>query len=191
MNGHERQREQSRQMIENAFFELLREKEFSQITVSEIVKRADVARRTFYRLYEKKESVIAVYFQNLCEEYKNEHTQIESYDLKQVARDYFEFWYIQRDKLLTFYKAGLQDLLYYGISSASTEVIRSRIQDEQLRKLPEVEYFATYSVGGFINLLIQWIEKGMEGTPQEYAEVVSSAIIKVISGRKSDERNLL
>ena len=191
MNGHERQREQSRQMIENAFFELLREKEFSQITVSEIVKRADVARRTFYRLYEKKESVIAVYFQNLCEEYKNEHTQIESYDLKQVARDYFEFWYIQRDKLLTFYKAGLQDLLYYGISSASTEVIRSRIQDEQLRKLPEVEYFATYSVGGFINLLIRWIEKGMEGTPQEYAEVVSSAIIKVISGRKSDERNLL
>ena len=191
MNGHERQREQSRQMIENAFFELLREKEFSQITVSEIVKKADVARRTFYRLYEKKESVIAVYFQNLCEEYKNGHTQIESYDLKQVARDYFEFWYTQRDKLLAFYKAGLQDLLYYGISSASTEVIRSRIQDEQLRKLPEVEYFATYSVGGFINLLIRWIEKGMEGTPQEYAEVVSSAIIKVISGRKNDERNLL
>jgi len=191
MNGHERQKEQSRQMIENAFFELLREKEFSQITVSEIVKRADVARRTFYRLYEKKESVIAVYFQNLCEEYKNGHTQIESYDLKQVARDYFEFWYIQRDKLLTFYRAGLQDLLYYGISSASTEVIRSRIQDEQLRKMPEVEYFATYSVGGFINLLIRWIEKGMEGTPQEYAEVVSSAIIKVISGRKNDERNLL
>lgn len=191
MNGHERQKEQSRQMIENAFFELLREKEFSQITVSEIVKRADVARRTFYRLYEKKESVIAVYFQNLCEEYKNGHTQIESYDLKQVARDYFEFWYIQRNKLLTFYRAGLQDLLYYGISSASTEVIPSRIQDEQLRKMPEVEYFATYSVGGFINLLIRWIEKGMEGTPQEYAEVVSSAIIKVISGRKNDERNLL
>ena len=191
MNGHERQKEQSRQMIENAFFELLREKEFSQITVSEIVKRADVARRTFYRLYEKKESVIAVYFQNLCEEYKNGHAQIESYDLKQVAKDYFEFWYTQRDKLLAFYRAGLQDLLYYGISSASTEVIRSRIQDEQLRKMPEVEYFATYSVGGFINLLIRWIEKGMEGTPQEYVEVVSSAIIKVISGRKNDERNLL
>ena len=113
MNGHERQKEQSRQMIENAFFELLREKEFSQITVSEIVKRADVARRTFYRLYEKKESVIAVYFQNLCEEYKNGHAQIESYDLKQVAKDYFEFWYTQRDKLLAFYRAGLQDLLYY------------------------------------------------------------------------------
>ena len=68
--------------------------------------------------------------------------------------------------------------------SASTEVIRSRIQDEQLRKMPEVEYFATYSVGGFTNLLIRWIEKGMEGTHQEYAEVVSSAIIKVISGRE-------
>lgn len=191
MNGHERQREQSRQMIENAFFELLREKEFSQITVSELVKKADVARRTFYRLYEKKESVIAAYFQSLCEEYRKGHSQMEGYDLKQVAKDYFSFWYTQKDKLLVFHGAGLDDMLYYGISSASTEVIRSRIKDEQLRRLPEVEYFATYSVGGFINLLICWIEKGMEGTPQEYAEIVSSAIIKVMSGRKNDERNIL
>ena len=105
------------------------------------------------------------------------------YDLGQVTRDYFEFWYMQRDKLLTFHKAGLDDLLFYGIRSASTEVIRNRIQDEQIRSLPEVNYFAMYSVGGFINLLIQWIENGMEGTPQEYAETVSSAIIKLIAGR--------
>ena len=52
MNGHEKQKEQSRQMIENALFELLEEKEYSAISVSEIVKRADVARRTFYRLYD-------------------------------------------------------------------------------------------------------------------------------------------
>lgn len=183
MNGHERQREQSRKMIENALFSLLEEKEYSEITVSEIVKKADVARRTFYRLYDKKESVIMAYFHSLCEEYKSGHERLPGYDLKQVALDYFAFWYTQRDKLLVFRKAGLDDLLFYGIRSASIEVIRNRIQDEQLRQMTEVQYFAMYSVGGFINLLIHWIENGMEGTPQEYAETVSSAIIKVISGR--------
>lgn len=73
MNGHQRQREQSGRMIEEALFSLLEKKGFEAITVSELVKRADVARRTFYRLYDRKEDVLHCYFQRLCEDYKQAH----------------------------------------------------------------------------------------------------------------------
>ena len=43
-------------------------------------------------------------------------------------------------------------------------------------------YFADYSVGGFINLLFRWINAGMEETPEQYAEKVSAAIMKVLAG---------
>lgn len=182
MNGHLRQKEQSRQMIETAFFELLEEKEYSQISVSEIVGRADVARRTFYRLYENKEDIIAHYFSQLCNEYQNSHGALERYDLQQIAMDYFSFWYRQKEKLLKLHKAGMDHMLYYGISTASTEVIRRRVADEQLRQSEEMGYFADYSVGGFINLLFRWINAGMEETPEQYAEKVSAAIMKVLAG---------
>lgn len=182
MNGHIRQKEQSRQMIENALLELLDEKEYSKLTVSEIVKRADVARRTFYRLYDNKDSIIHNYFERLCNDYQNNYPPIERYDIKQVAKDYFSFWYTQREQLLKFHRAGLDDMLYYGINNASTAVIRRRIGDEYLRYNTELEYFAGYSTGGFINLLIGWIDKGMKETPEKYAEMVSKAILKYVSG---------
>lgn len=183
MNGHMRQKEQSRQMIENAFFELLEEKEYSQITVSEIVQRADVARRTFYRLYENKEGIIQHYFSRLCNEYQNSYQALERYDLKQIAKDFFSFWYQQRANLLKLHNAGVDYVLYHGISNASTEVIRRRVADEGLRQSPEMQYFADYSVGGFINLLFRWINSGMEGTPEQYAKTVSGAILKTTGQR--------
>ena len=38
----------SRKMIRQAFFELLKEKSFEKITVTDVVKKADVNRSTFY-----------------------------------------------------------------------------------------------------------------------------------------------
>ena len=182
MNGHLRQKELSRHMIETAFFELLGEKEYAQISVSEIAGRADVARRTFYRLYENKDGIIEYYFSQLCKEYQTSHGVLERYDLEQIARDYFSFWYRQREILLKLHKAGMDHMLYYGISSSSTEVIRRRVADEGLRQSEEMEYFADYSVGGFINLLFRWINVGMEETPEQYARKVSGAILKVVAG---------
>jgi len=180
INGHAKQREQSGQMIETALFELLKEKEYTQISVSEIVEKAGVARRTFYRLYDNKEGVIEQYFRRLCGVYKNSYTALHGYDLQQIAKDYFSFWYEQRERLLILHQSGLSHMLYYGINSASTAVIRGRIGDEALRQLPELEYFATYSVGGFINLLLFWIEKGMEENAEQYSRRVGSAIERFV-----------
>lgn len=181
MGGHAKQKEQSRQMIEDALFELLDEKEYSGLTVTEIVKKADVARRTFYRLYQSKEDVIHNYFKRLCNEYQATNVALQEYNLRQIAGDYFSFWYEKKEKILSLHKAGLDDVLYNEIRNASLEVISRRIGDERLRQLPELKYFADYSTGGFVSLLIRWIDSGMEETPQQYAQIVSAAIIKFVS----------
>ncbi len=180
MNGHERQREQSKQMIEAALFALMEKKEFSQITVSEVALQADVARRTFYRLYETKEDVLHEYLVRLCESYKSTYKPLQGYDIAQVARDYFGFWYQHRETLLRMYKSGLDEMLYYEISKASLSVVRNRVSDESMKDFPDITYFAMYSVGGFINLLRHWIAGGMKEKPEEYAAKVSGAIKRVM-----------
>ena len=44
--------------ITNALFELLKEKSISEISITEIIVKAKVARASFYRNYSSKESVI-------------------------------------------------------------------------------------------------------------------------------------
>lgn len=178
MNGHQRQREQSRRMIEEALFELMGEKAFAQITVSEIVNRADVARRTFYRLYQGKEEILRNYIHRLCRDYLGGCAPLKRYDIAQIAREYFSFWYRYKDFLLLMHGSGMDEMLYYEISRASGAVVKGRIDEEVLKEDRGLSYFADYSAGGFLLLLGRWIAEGMAQPPEQYAEAVSRAILK-------------
>lgn len=183
MNGHQKQKEQSARMIEDALFDLMHEKEFEKITVSEIVKRADVARRTFYRLYGAKEDVLHGYFAKLCGNYKCMYPALKTYDVRQVAEDFFGFWYMHRELLLLLHKCGLEEMLYGRIRRVSAEVVGNRVEDGALKSDEELKYFACYSTGGFLMLLDCWIRDGMKEKPEEYAGKVSRILLKFIRER--------
>lgn len=180
MNGHQKQKEQSARMIEDALFVLMEEKGYSRISVSEIVERADISRRTFYRLYKEKDDVLRNYFCKLCTEYISRAPALECYDIGRIAREYFCFWHQYRNFLLLMHKCGLDGMIYDAVSRASGKVMRNRIGEKESKNFSELEYFADYSTGGFLLLLQRWIMTGMQGTPEEYAEAVSGALMKFI-----------
>ncbi len=180
MNGHQKQKEQSVRMIEEALFELMEEKEYAQITVSEIVKRADISRRTFYRFYKEKDEVLRRYFGKLCQEYKRTAPVLACYEIPQIARDYFGFWYQYREFLLLMHKSGMDEMLYCEISRAAAEIVKGRVNGKEYKDTVEMEYFACYSAGGFGALLKRWIEEGMSEPPEEYAKKVSEGILQFI-----------
>lgn len=177
MNGHQKQREQSGRMIEDALFELMNKKSYSQITVSEIVKKADVSRRTFYRLYQEKDEILRRYFHGLCQEYCESTPELDHYNIEQIAREYFSFWYQHKNFLLLMHRAGMDTMLYHELCCTSINVIKSRIKKQNIRGL---EYFADYSAGGFILLLQHWIVNGMQELPEQYAKTVSEALLQFI-----------
>lgn len=180
MDGHQRRREQSGRMIETALLELMREKEFVQITVSEIAKKADVGRRTFYRLYMGKEDVLHCHFDKLCQSYRDICPVLNKYDIDQIAGEYFGFWYQHKDFLLLMHRCGLDQMLYYEISRVSEDIVKNRIGSIEVRNSQEASLFADYSTGGFILLLHRWILNGMWETPESYAKNVSKAILKFV-----------
>ena len=60
----DRRQRKTRESIFKAFIELLSQKDFSHITVGEIIERADVGRATFYAHFETKDFLL----KELCEE---------------------------------------------------------------------------------------------------------------------------
>lgn len=178
MDGHQKQKEQSRQMIEEALFALMGEKDYMKITVLEIVDRADVARRTFYRLYAHKEDVINCYFDRLCQEYQVKYAAMKSYDIRQIAAEYFSFWYRYREFLLLLHAHKLDYLLFDRVSHVAIDVVKNRICDRELKEDKDLDYFVNYSAGGFLSLLYRWIRNGMKESPERYAKTVSRAVLK-------------
>ncbi len=181
MNGHQKQKEQSRRMIEEALFELMGKKDYVQVRVSEIVKKADVSRRTFYRLYREKDEVLRIYLGRLCREYCAGVPELEYYDIVQIAREFFSFWYQYKDILLLIHRSGVAEMFYYEISRASADVIRGRIAGREDMSMDGIEYFADYSAGGFVLLLQRWVAEGMKEPPLQYAKAVSESLVKFIT----------
>ena len=60
----DRRQRKTREAIFNAFTELLSKKDFNQITVGEIIDRADIGRATFYSHFETKDFLL----KEFCEE---------------------------------------------------------------------------------------------------------------------------
>ena len=62
--GMDRRQRKTREAIFKAFIALLSKKHFNQITVGEVIERADIGRATFYAHFETKDFLLKA----LCEE---------------------------------------------------------------------------------------------------------------------------
>ena len=59
----------SQEWLANALLALMEEKEFKDISIKEIAARADLSRRTFYRVFETKEDPLIWHLNTLYEEF--------------------------------------------------------------------------------------------------------------------------
>ena len=69
MTHQERQKERSREWIAEAFYALLQKKDYDSITVSEIAQKADLSRRTFYRVFDSKQDIITYLLARIFPDY--------------------------------------------------------------------------------------------------------------------------
>ena len=80
--------------IINTLFCLMQKKSLSDITVTELVKGAGVARASFYRNYDSKEDVLVTLIRDVLEMFRNEVKEdpegLYSYDNMVLSFSYFQ-----------------------------------------------------------------------------------------------------
>lgn len=171
----------SKKWIRQAFMELLKEKDFEKITVTDIVNRADINRSTFYAHYKD------VYA--LVEEIQNEivNCSIEllaELKYKSIFKDPMPF-------LQTLVKPVEENRELYML------LWRSNFAQQQLEKLkkvfvvqamnaPEIpeemrhtKMFAirvNFFIGGIINAYQQWLQGELECTIDEITQDIAAII---------------
>lgn len=176
----DRRQRKTREAIFTAFIELLSKKNFSQITVGEIINKADIGRATFYSHFETKDFLL----KELCEELfchifdslnteESEHRHIfdcEAPDsvflhlfmhLQKNDNNILELLSCENNELfLQYFKNNLQSLV------ASQQPL---FQARKSEKLPE-SFWINHIVYTFVETVKWWINNGMKESPETITE---------------------
>ena len=164
----------SRQWMLDALIALMREKPFSQITISEIAARSQLDRRTFYRHFKTKEDVIVHRIRQLSKHFEPFLHRQEPLRTEEIALHFFRICEANKDLLLLLYANKLMPLLLYELNTIFPEHHNYYHGSAGIYGPYDEDYALAYHVGGFWNTLLRWIGDGMEKTPEELAKTVAS-----------------
>lgn len=163
--------------IEDAFFTLLKEKNFSEITVTDLVNRSGVARTSYYRNFDSKEDIIKEYIRRMREETDMafEHSEKVFGNRLNIQTLTVQVSYYLKEKhnILLLYENGFGTLMLdetnYYIEESWGDMACSSIERYNL-------YFTS---GAIFNTMIQWLKTGAKETPSEMARIIMELLGRI------------
>lgn len=170
----------SRKKIVEAFFSLLKEKDMSEITATDIVSRAGIARATYYRNFTSREDIIREYIDSLAAMIIPSHYDMDSYSVFDYAHVVEGFekaltcFLSQKSYILTIYSSGFSNLLLDVMNQYIAEMAGDMPSRSKER------YLLYYIAGAAVNVLIQWLKTGAEESPREIASVCADIMSRPI-----------
>lgn len=143
------------------------QKEYQAITITEIVKEADLGRKTFYRNFSSKDEVLSEYLRQLLQEYILHLLSLQEFNPYHAVESYFEFC----QEHYAFLKLLEQNHLLNRLLQLYDEFLPFIDEHVQKSGIPEevYDYCIAYSAGGFWKLMCQWLKKGGQDSPKEMA----------------------
>lgn len=173
----------SRRMIREAFLELLDEKEFGKITVTDIANRADLNRSTFYAHYPDVNGVV--------EEIQDEITSrnialIEQMQYRNIFRDPMPYLQsisgILQENVTLLQRLGHTEALHARLDQFRRilvdDIRSSKNIPEEIRSSNAFAIRIHFFIGGIMNTYQQWAEGKLSCSLEDISQDIAKMIQK-------------
>lgn len=172
----DRRVQRSQQALEDALLQLMLEKGYAEISVSDIVDRANVGRSTFYAHYADKEDLLQQSLQELRAFLTDETLALPerkgpTHPALSFALPMFLHAHEQRNLFRSVMSARSGAPVQEHLQIMLTDLVRDKLErdapDEDGRvELPNSQR-AEFIVGAFLAVLLSWVAEPGEDTPEE------------------------
>jgi len=167
----------TKKIIKESLIGLLQHKKIHEVTVTDICKKSDINRGTFYTHYKDTYDLL----KSLEDELFN---QISEYIEETPVEDYKDVLLLKALELIQENKElckilfskqmanNIMDRIIYVTSKSEIDklVISSKVDDEFL------DYFIKYSVGGVVSVVQTWLENDLNESPKKIVSIINNII---------------
>lgn len=175
---------QSADLIFEALCRLMAEKDFSSITIKELVELAGVGRATFYRLFDSPKDVLQykcdvqfIALRKSINKYRASEHLSGPVSSTMLLKPVLRFWYLDSIIIEVIIKADTIDILLRNLEALFEEVY-DRL-DDQSGKKKNRDYFIALRTGILFNLLITWVKHKKDIPPDELADILLTQMSEV------------
>lgn len=180
----------SRACITEALLTLLKKERYTDITIKNICREADLSRQTFYQIFESKDEVIEYLFSNLFSEFEEQCNYFLDMTLSKLCCSFFEFFQEHENFISILIDNNMAYLLEQEFEHYLPKI-------ELFKKINDTEAYPDYSVcymaGALSQILIHWYKNGMN-IPVEVignmTENMASGKIFTLTTREEDSDNV-
>jgi hypothetical protein len=181
-NKEDRRRRRTRQLLRDALLALLKAKRYEDISVQDIIERADVARSTFYVHYTDKDDLLVgkwgVFASNL-----GHHADLMTHEEKDTqsmfpTRVWFQHIQAQEPIFKIIARDSAMDLAMKTLHG----ILRSDIQAKVQSLIPEVSPIPSslvmdYMASSLMTIIKWWVRNDMSYSPQRMDEIFQQLVM--------------
>lgn len=172
----------TRKLIYQTLLDLMKEKTFEEIKVSDVCSKAMINRSTFYAHYEDKYELLIDFLSNLKEEFARELNESCKENLS--IREY----YIRLISLFLDHIDSKRDvynsIMVNNRSSIMMDILLSVVNDDILKRFKEndinlkvpTEVISKFYLGGVINIGMEWLSNSNKYTKEEILDYLELLI---------------
>ncbi|MEH7381846.1 TetR/AcrR family transcriptional regulator [Bacillus sp. JJ1533] len=173
----------SKRAMKEAILALMNEKDFKEISVSDIVRVADLNRGTFYKHYQYKEDILHEFMEevitDLIESYREPYKDVEILEIKKLSTSavkIFDHVY----KYASFYSHIVKTSTLTGFQNKFCTVLKDLVLSDLHNTLtdPKIdrEIHANYQAYAILGMVTEWINGGFKYSPHFMAEQLLNII---------------
>ena len=148
-----------------ALIEFAGQKDWSKLTVTELIEKSGVARASFYRNFKSVNELVDYGIQRMAQRYhEGRPHQGEALHSRQAMVYQFRFYQENAGLVLAFHRAKMAVTLLDIITDCEIEA-RGDMPADSISKY-ELYYYA----GAFYNMMLCWLEAGTKESPEAMAD---------------------
>jgi len=160
----------TKESIYTALMILMSEKQFSEISITELTNKAGVSRMAFYRNYSIKEDIIIEYIDEAFIQYRDELLK-EKLTIYRVSLIFFLYAKKHKKLIGNLINSKIEYIIFDRYDIYLTQLFKNFVRVKLSQK---EKYILEFVSGGLSKIIIAWIKNDLRESEEEMAGIITT-----------------
>ncbi|WP_405100212.1 TetR/AcrR family transcriptional regulator [Oceanobacillus sp. FSL H7-0719] len=183
----DRRKKYTRMVLKDSLLQLLKEKQFSAITVKEICETADINRSTFYAHYTDQYELLEKIEEEMIDDlnlYLRSYNFKEKNEVLQMTEKIIEYFSEKKDEVQILLNTSSHSSFQLKVMEVAHRYISKQWKEFEHMDEDLAKYLSVFIVSGSVQVIKLWLndDDGLEKSPKEMALFINNLIDKGVYG---------